>query len=139
MPNVGEEVYQAESANLRDPLAACRTCAMRKPCSKPTTSSARASRTRWTGARIAPCGARSLRRAGVLLKVLTRSSDGPPASVPNSTLPCLELATRRHAELRPAMRLLGGRVFAERPRRWQRTTGAAGWRSEAEHDRPVAV
>jgi hypothetical protein len=30
-------------------------------------------------------------------------------------------------------------VFAERPRRWQRTTGAAGWRSEAEHDRPVAV
>lgn len=139
MPNLGEEVYQAESANLRDPLAACRTCAMRKPCSKPTTSSARASRRRWTGARIAP-----VRRALVAprrrsAEVLTRSSDGPPASVPNSTLPCLELATRRHAELRPAMRLLGGCVFAERPRRWQRTTGAAGWRSEAEHDRPVAV
>ena len=48
---------------------------------------------------------------------------------------------RRRAEPRAAMRPLGRRVFAERPKALAARYGGywRSWRSEAEHDRPAAA
>ena len=54
-----------------------------------------------------------------------------------STRALLDLVTRRRAELRAAMRSLGDRVFAERPRALAARYGSYWrcWRSETEDDR----